>query len=110
MSMLELPAAPSTLDTAGLRSPMQCQLHFWGDLGSSGELTQQAALHTDIVNQASSWQCPQGAAQALVELLLRDALPSHAQCLALPGVQGHREGHWHPPVKTLPVHEPSCLR
>lgn len=106
MSMLKLPTAPSPLGTGELQSPTQSQLRFWGDLDCSGALTQQAALHTDIVNQTSTWPHPQGAAQALAELLLRDALTSHAQSLALPAMR-HRVGYWYPPVKTLPVDGPA---
>lgn len=60
------------------------QLLDGGDRNALGVLTQQGALHTDVVHEAGTWPHAHGTAQASAELLLRDALTAHTQYLALP--------------------------
>lgn len=74
------------------------------------KLTQNAALHTAMVQQLGPWPLPHGPAQGLGEHILTNIFSSNAQGLAQPGEKGG-EGRGAQGTRTapqLPWKSPTC--
>lgn len=74
------------------------------------KLTQNAAFHTDMVQQLGPWPLPHRLGQGLREHVLANVFSSHTQGLAQPGEEG-AEGRGAQGLRTapqLPGMPPTC--